>query len=92
MNTKTLSFLLIPLLLACLLPMPYGYYVLVRVVATVAFSFIAYQERGNQIMWIFIGLALLFQPLEKIALGRTLWNIVDVAVAVFLVWYGRGRR
>jgi hypothetical protein len=91
MNTKSLSFLLIPLLLACLLPMPYGYYVLVRVVATAAFAFLAYQERGNQMMWIFVGLALLFQPFEKIALGRTVWNIVDIAVAVFLVWYGRGR-
>ncbi len=92
MNTKSLSFLLIPLMLACLLPMPYGYYKLVRVVATVAFVYIAYQERGNQMMWIFVGLALLFQPIEKVALGRTLWNIVDVSVAVFLVWYGRGRR
>jgi hypothetical protein len=91
MNTKSLSFLLIPLLLACLLPMPYGYYVLVRVVATAAFAFLAYQERGNQMMWIFVGLALLFQPFEKIALGRTVWNIVDIAVAVFLGWYGRGR-
>jgi hypothetical protein len=91
MNTKSLSFLLIPLLLACLLPMPYGYYQLVRVVATAAFAFFAYQERGNSLLWVFVGLALLFQPFEKIALGRTVWNIVDIAVAVFLGWYGRGR-
>jgi hypothetical protein len=92
MNTKSLSFLLIPLLLACLLPMPYGYYQLVRVVATVAFAFFAYQERGNSLLWVFVGLALLFQPFEKIALGRTLWNGVDIAVAVFLGWYGSSRR
>jgi hypothetical protein len=91
MNTKSLSFLLIPLLLACLLPMPYGYYQLVRVVATAAFAFFAYQERENSLLWVFVGLALLFQPFEKIALGRTVWNIVDIAVALFLVWYGRGR-
>ena len=92
MSTKKLSLILIPLLLACLLPMPYGYYQLVRVVATAAFAFLAYQERGNNLLWVFIGLALLFQPFEKIALGRTLWNVVDVVVAVFLGWYGRGRR
>jgi hypothetical protein len=92
MTPKSLSLILIPLLLACLLPMPYGYYQLVRVVATAAFAFLAYQERGNNLLWVFIGLALLFQPFEKIALGRTLWNVVDVAVAVFLGWYGRGRR
>ena len=38
-------------------------------------------------MWLFIGLAILFQPIEKLALGRTLWNFIDVAVAIFLVWY-----
>jgi hypothetical protein len=92
MNTKKLSLILIPLLLACLLPMPYGYYQLVRVVATAAFAFLAYQERENSLLWVFVGLALLFQPFEKIALGRTLWNGVDIAVAVFLGWYGRGRR
>jgi hypothetical protein len=92
MSSKKLSLILIPLLLACLLPMPYGYYQLVRVVATAAFAFLAYQERENNLLWVFIGLALLFQPFEKIALGRTLWNVVDVAVAVFLGWYGSRRR
>ncbi|MBP5375388.1 MAG: hypothetical protein J6Y38_03540 [Bacteroidaceae bacterium] len=29
---------------------------------------------------------LLFQPFIKIALGRTMWNIVDVIVAILLVW------
>ena len=84
--------ILIPLLLACLLPMPYGYYQLVRVVATAAFAFLAYQERENSLLWVFVGLALLFQPFEKIDLGRTVWNIVDVVVAVFLGWYGSRRR
>ena len=92
MSSKKLSLILIPLLLACLLHMPYGYYQLVRVVATAAFAFLAYQERENSLLWVFIGLALLFQPFEKIALGRTVWNIVDIAVAVFLGWYGSRRR
>ena len=86
-NTKILSIILIPLLLFCLLPMPYGYYQFVRVVSTLIFSYIAYQNRSRQIMWLFIGLAILFQPIEKLALGRTLWNFIDVAVAIFLVWY-----
>jgi hypothetical protein len=92
MSTKKLSLILIPILLACLLPMPYSYYQLVRLVATAAFAFLAYQERGNNLLWVFIGLALLFQPFEKIALGRTLWNVVDVVVAIFLGWYGSRRR
>jgi hypothetical protein len=34
---------------------------------------------------VFILLAILFQPFEKIALGRTLWNVVDVIVAMGLI-------
>jgi hypothetical protein len=30
-------------------------------------------------------LAGLFQPFLKIALGRSLWNVLDIAVAIFLV-------
>ena len=29
--------------------------------------------------------ALLFQPFVKVALGRTMWNVVDVAVAILLI-------
>ena len=82
-----LNLLLAVLLLLCLAPMPYGYYQLVRIVATIAFAVMAYQyyEKENVPLAIsFCGLALLFQPFIKVALGRTLWNIVDVIVAVVL--------
>ena len=36
-------------------------------------------------MIIYIGLALLFQPFFKIALGREIWNIVDVVVGIGLL-------
>ena len=43
---------------------------------------------------VFGALAMLFQPLLKISLGRTLWNVVDVAVAVLLlvVWFKVGSK
>jgi hypothetical protein len=34
---------------------------------------------------IYVALALLFQPFMKIALGRTIWNVVDVLVSVGLI-------
>lgn len=82
-----LKLLLAVLLLLCLAPMPYGYYQLVRIVATIAFAIMAcqYYEKENVSLAIsFCGLALLFQPFIKVALGRTLWNIVDVIAAVVL--------
>lgn len=77
------------LLLLCLAPMPYGYYQIVRFIAAFAFAIIAWlnhSTRHTSRLIVFSGLALLFQPFCKIALGRTVWNIVDVIVAAFLIW------
>ena len=84
------------LLLLCLAPMPYGYYQFVRFVAMVVFAIIAfdyYKEKKNELSIIFGALALLFQPFFKVALGRMIWNVVDVIVAIFLIaLYFRNRK
>lgn len=72
----------------CLLDMPYGYFQLVRFLALAGFGFLAYKanqvEKSEQV-FIYIALALLFQPFYKIALGRDIWNMVDVVVGVALL-------
>ena len=76
------------LFLVCLLEMPYGYYQLVRFAGLVGFALLAYNayEQGDRnTLIIYCSLALLFQPFFKIALGRTIWNVVDVLVAVGLL-------
>jgi hypothetical protein len=68
--------------------MPYGYFQLVRLAALVGFSVLAYQadQQNRKIEMIaFICLAILFQPLFKIPLGRQVWNVLDVIVAVGLI-------
>lgn len=53
--------------------MPYGFYQFVRFAGLIGFAILAYQahEQGRQTeMIIYGGLALLFQPFFKIALGR----------------------
>lgn len=85
---KQVYLILAVLMLMCLAPMPYGYFQLVRFVAMVAFGVIAYQYYLRQktiATVIFVLLALLFQPIYKIALGRVIWNVIDVAVAALLV-------
>lgn len=85
---KHLKLILIIALLLCLAPMPYGYYMLVRFFATVIFGLMAYryhQEKKENLMITFGALAVLFQPLIKIPLGRTVWNVVDVVIAVVLI-------
>ncbi|MGA9211631.1 DUF6804 family protein [Kaistella sp.] len=48
-------------------------------------AFQSNQQNKQTEMFIFIALALLFQPFFKIALGREIWNIVDVVVALGLL-------
>jgi hypothetical protein len=88
MNNSIIKVALATLLLLCLLDMPYGFYQFVRFTAMVGFAYLAYsaneQSEKNE-LFIYIALALLFQPFFKIALGRTVWNIVDVIVSIGLV-------
>lgn len=68
--------------------MPYGYYQAVRFASMVGFAllaFFSYQQNRKVEVIIFIGLVLLFQPFIKVALGRKIWNIVDVIVAILLI-------
>lgn len=86
---KTGNILLAVALLICLLPMPYGYYILVRYISTVVFGVMAYDyfhKKQKRLYVITLGLALLFQPFLKIPLGREIWNLVDVVVAIFLIY------
>ena len=76
------------LMFVCILDMPYGYYQLVRFIALIGFGVLAYQanqQNRKTGMLIYGVLALLFQPFFKIALGRELWNIIDVIVGVGLL-------
>ena len=77
------------LLLLCLADMPYGFYQLVRFVAAVAFAYLSYdyfKSKKDVMGFVFAALALLFQPLLKVSLGRTLWNLVDILVALGLLY------
>ena len=77
------------ILLLCLADMPYGFYTLVRFVSAFAFAYLSYdyfKSKRDILGFVFSAFSLLFQPFFKIALGRTIWNIVDVIVAVGLLY------
>ena len=84
---NVIKIVLAVLFFLCLADMPYGYYQFVRFAGLIGFAVLAYKahEQGRQTeMIIYAGLALLFQPFFKIALGRQMWNIVDVVVGIGL--------
>jgi hypothetical protein len=85
---NTIKIILAILMFICLADVPYGYFQFVRFAALVGFGIlaIAASNEDNQTeMFIYGALALLFQPFFKIALGREVWNVVDVIVGAGLL-------
>ena len=76
------------LFVLCLTKMPYGYFQIVRFLGMAIFIWLAYVdnkkiEKAFFIVWVLS--ALLINPFIKVALGRTIWNIVDVVWVIILV-------
>ncbi|MCC6551181.1 MAG: hypothetical protein IT279_14040 [Ignavibacteriaceae bacterium] len=86
-NSTPIKLILALLLLLTVFDMPYGYYQFLRIAATAGFIFLAYsgfsaRYRFTPLVWS-LG-ALLFNPVFKVALGRELWMVFDLAFAVLL--------
>jgi len=85
---KIIKLILAIAFISCLLEMPYGYFQLVRLIGLIGFAILAYKanQEGKQTeMFVYLGLAILFQPFIKIALGRQIWNAIDVIVGLGLL-------
>jgi hypothetical protein len=84
--------MLLPAAMALLavLPLPYGYYTMLRLVVTIASLTSAvwfYRRAGRS--WLIVALvtvALLFNPIVPVFLDRGIWLVVDVVVAAFLTF------
>ena len=88
MKEKLIKIILAVLFFICLANMPYGYFQLVRFAGLIGFAILAYlasEKKDKTEMIVCICLAILFQPIFKIALGRLIWNIVNVIVGVGLI-------
>lgn len=69
-------------------PLPYGYYMLLRLVATGVFiwaAIAAYEGKNESLPWIFGVLVILFNPVIKIHLPKEVWAVVDIAAGVLLL-------
>lgn len=87
--TFVVKIILVVILLSCLLPLPYGAFELIRFASLIGLGYLAYKyykshDEGKAL--VFGALALLIQPFFKLSLGRGLWNIVDVAIVIFIMY------
>jgi hypothetical protein len=77
------------LLVAALIPWPYGYYVFLRLIVAGCAAFLAYwsyqrTDRMNAWAVTMTAVAILFNPLIPVHLNRELWALLDLAgAAVF---------
>lgn len=70
------------------LPLPYGYYTFLRLVACGVFAwaaFIGFERKHKVLPWVYGILAILFNPFMKIHLPKEVWAVVDIASAAFLL-------
>lgn len=85
---KPLIYIAVALLLLGALPLPYGYYMILRIVACGVFAwaaFITYEKNEEVLPWVFGILAVLFNPILKIQLPKELWAVADVCYGILLL-------
>ncbi|PNK60109.1 DUF6804 family protein [Psychrobacter sp. FDAARGOS_221] len=85
---KQVIFLAAGFLFFGILPLPYGYYTLLRLISCAVFAWAAYvtfEKQEALLPWIFIVLALLFNPVIKVYLAKETWAVIDFCCAVFLL-------
>lgn len=73
------------LLLIALGDLEYGYYQLLRWLITGASAYSAFWAYGNgskSWMWLFVVLAILFNPVAPIHLEKSTWQVIDLITAV----------
>ena len=81
-------YIAVGMLIVAVAPLPYGYYMLLRLVATgvLAWSaYVAYERQYKILPWVLVLLAVLFNPVIKIHLPREIWAGIDIGAGIFLL-------
>jgi hypothetical protein len=68
--------------------LPYGYYTVLRIVAAGTFIWafiVSYSRKGALLPWIYLLLAILFNPVLKVPLTQDYWMIVNITGGALLL-------
>lgn len=89
-NKNILTFIVCAFLFIALFDgLPYGYFTLLRFVVCAVGAYLAYKTyEGNKEsiwVWLFGGIAVLFNPIIPIHLQRETWWVIDLIVGVFFL-------
>jgi len=76
------------LIIAMLEGLPYGFFQLLRLIIfglSAYLCWLSYVSKKGFWTWSFVFIGVLFNPIFPLYLGRDLWRIIDLLVAVFLI-------
>jgi len=90
-SVQHVAFLVSGLLLWAIFPFnPYGYYQLLKVIVFCYMGYLVgsnfFKGKQEALLWIAIGIGLLYNPLFTIHLGRPIWTVVNVITVALLLW------
>ena len=72
-----------------LLPLPYAYYMLLRVAMCGVFAYLAYtasQSNEQGLAWVLGITAAIYNPFAPLHLGREVWTVVNLATIALLFY------
>lgn len=90
---KEIVFASIGALLLALLPLPYAYYMLLRVGMCgvfAYFAFLSYQSKEEGLTWVLGITAAVYNPFVPLHLGREVWSIINLGT-IGLLFYLRSK-
>jgi len=82
-----IKLILITLLVIAILPLPYGYYQLLRIFVTIAFTYALvtnYRNLKKYVVAIHAIIIIVYNPLFSLYLDKSIWIIIDLALAITL--------
>ena len=92
MNRNVL-FIPIGILAIGILPLPIGYYTLLRIVVFITMGYLAWQyfeAKDNTLVWVFGFFAVLYNPILPIYLhSKTLWIVFNITTIAALIYQYR---
>lgn len=85
MNNKLFWYIPALLLFVGVFPLPYGYYMLLRVIVFVSALYVMSQNK-DEWLYVFIGIGILFNPVLPIYLSKAIWIPIDIVVGILYLF------
>ncbi|MFM7015214.1 MAG: DUF6804 family protein [Bacteroidota bacterium] len=88
MKLQHIKLFLAVILILCVIPFPYSYFLFVRYACTFGFAVLAFQAYASKTpkVVLYLLLSFMFQPFYKVHFDRPFWLVIDLFVAAWLIY------